>query len=102
MNETLNKIFENKDNKVTLSLSDYESIKAVFDENKSLEEEVKQLKESLTGIFRLFKRAGIPESVIKDIRDDKAKVDAKVVDGVIGDPFITTYEIFIKADNRKL
>ena len=57
MNETLNKIFENKDNKVTLSLNDYESIKAVFDENKSLEKEVEQLKESFAGIIRLFKRA---------------------------------------------
>lgn len=102
MNETLNKIFENKDNKVTLSLSDYESIKAVFDKNKSLEEEVKQLKESFAGIIRLFKRAGISESVIKDIIEDKAKIKTEVISGAMEDPFITTYAIYIKADNRKL
>lgn len=101
MNETLNKIFENKDNKVTLSLSDYESIKAVFDENKALKEEIKDLNDSLSNVSKVFIKAKLPESVLKDIQEDKVVIDSKIMYNAIEDPLFTTYAILIRARNRE-
>ena len=98
--EVLNKIFENKNNTVTLTLGDYESIKAVFEENKSLKEERAELKDSLLGLGRIFIKAQVPESVLKDIKEGKVEVTSRILKSP--DKDTTTYAIYIDARNREL
>ncbi len=99
MENSLDKIFTNDKNSVTLTLGDYESIKAVYDENKSLKEENEKLSESLIRISRIFARANIPEEIIKQISEGKLEVRSKIVQGSINDPLMTTYMVAIDVHN---
>ena len=95
--ETLRKIFENNSNTVTLSLKDYEAIKSVFDENKSLREKNEELNEHLSNVTRVFVKAKIPESTVNKIKENKIDVGCGYLRDVV-DPMKCTYAIYIKDD----
>ena len=95
MGKSLTEIFTNDKNSVTLTLGDYESIKAVYDENKSLKEENEKLSESLKRVYRIFIRANIPEEVFKQLLEGKLEVRSQVMQGLINDPLAITYALYI-------
>ncbi len=99
MENSLDKIFSNDKNSVTLTLGDYESIKAVYDENKSLKEENEKVYEPLRELGRIFTRAKIPKEVFKQLLEGKLEVSSKIVQGSINDPLSTIYVLMIEAHN---
>lgn len=99
MENSLDKIFANDKNSVTLTLGDYESIKAVYDENKSLKEENEKLSESLRRVGRIFARAKVPEEVFEQLSEGKLEARSQIVQGNINDPLATTYVLMIEAHN---
>lgn len=100
-NEILKNIFENKNNTVTLNLGDYESIKAVFDENIKLKEENEKISESLSRVGRIFVRAKIPEEVFEQLSEGKILIETKVIQDII-DPNATCYIMSFKVSNKEL
>ena len=96
-NKSLNEIFANDKNSVTLTLGDYESIKAVYNENKSLKEENEKLTESLRKLSLIFARAKVPEELFQQLSEGKLEARSQVVRGGINDPLMTTYIISIDA-----
>lgn len=99
MENSLDKIFANDKNSVTLTLGDYESIKAVYDENKSLKEEKEKLFESIRRVSRIFVNAGVPEEVFKQLSEGKLEARSEIVHGSIVDPLATTYVLLIETHN---
>ena len=95
--EVLTKIFENKNNTVTLNLGDYESIKAVFDENKSLKEENAKLKDKVENVYRVFVKAKFPPELVKDIEDGNVEVESAEMHDSAFDPLTTKKVLVIKS-----
>ena len=88
MENSLDKIFANNKNSVTLTLGDYESIRA---ENEYLKKNNEKLFESIRRVSRIFVNAGVPEEVFKQLSEGKLEARSYTID----DPLATTYVLMI-------
>lgn len=100
MENSLDKIFSNDKNSVTLTLGDYESIKAVYNENKSLSEANKYLQEQLATVIKVFSEAKLPGDVIKQLLEGTLKIESTSMLQNVLDPLGNSYSIVIRIPNQ--